>query len=394
MANRAWLAVAVSGTLVLTGCGGSDDTAPDAQSQSSGAGPAASQTVQIGHLANLTGPAASLGVPYKKGIDLCVDEINESGFVEGVAFEVLTEDTGSMPTNAVTIFNEFERDGVPVTVSDGISPIALAVGPLANDAEIVFLTGAGSGSPEEDFEFHLSDIKTQYDELGPYLVEEGGPRVAAIVGTDNPAFPVLTDNLQAGLQQAGGELVARESVEAGDTDFSSVLTNVRATNPDVVFISTLGDAAGNILAQMEQVGGFEDVLKTVQSGVSRVVADVAGPAAQGVVLRPAWSPGAPNSEDFVAAYKERYDGESPDTNSAFGCHSAWMIATAAKMAIADGVEITGEALRSRLPAASTSTEVEQNGLIPDLAIPAGGKATWPGVLSTFAESGDIEAVAS
>lgn len=386
MAKRGWLAAAVSAVLLLTAaCGGA------------GGGEGASgdeQVVQIGHLANLTGAAAALGQPYKQGIDLALEEIESEGFLDeaGVSLEILTEDTNSTPTNAVTIFNEFEREGVPVTVSDGISPIALAVGPLANESEIVFLNGAGSGTEEEDFEFHLSDIRTQYEELAPYLVSEGGPRVAAIVGTDNPALPVLVDNLESALAGAGGELVARESVEADDSDFSSVLTNVRETNPDVVFISTLADQAGNVLAQLDRAGGFDDVLKSVQSGVSRVVADVAGPAAQGVVLRPAWSPGAPNSEEFVAAYQEAYDGASPDTNSAFGYHSAWVIATAISMAVEDGEEITGEAIRSRIPDAADSPEVEENGLIPDLVIPADGSATWPGVLSTFNENGDIEAL--
>lgn len=386
MAKRGWLAAPVSAVLLLTAACGS-----------AGGGEGASgdeQVVQIGHLANLTGAASSLGVPYKQGIDLALEDIESEGFLDeaGVALEILTEDTGSTPTNAVTIFNEFERDGVPVTVSDGISPIALAVGPLANESEIVFLNGAGSGTEEEDFEFHLSDIQTQYEELAPYLVSEGGPRVAAIVATDNPALPVLTDNLESALAGAGGEMVTRESVGADDSAFSSVLTNVRETDPDVVFIATLADQAGNILAQMDQAGGFDDVLKSVQSGVSRVVADVAGPAAQGVVLRPAWSPGAPNSEEFVAAYQEAYDGESPDTNSAFGYHSAWVIATAIRMAVEDGEEITGEAIRSRIPDAADSPEVEENGLIPDLAIPADGAATWPGVLSTFNENGDIEAL--
>lgn len=392
MANRRWIAVLVSGALLVSvaGCGSDDDAASGAQ----GADGTAKETVKIGHLGNLTGAAASLGVPYKKGLDLGVAEINASGFLDNAQLQVLTEDTGSTPTNAVTIFNEFERDGIPVTVSDGISPLALAVGPLANETKTVFLTGAGSGTPAEDFEFHLSDVKTQYEQLGPYLAKEGGPRVAAIVGTDNPAFQVLTANLKSGLEKAGASIVATESIEAADTNFSSVLTNIKKANPDVVFISTLAPTAGNILAQMDKMGGFQDVLKTVQSGVSRVVSEVAGPAAQGVVLRPAWAPGAPGSEEFVAAYKKANNNELPDTNAAFGYQSAWVIATAVKMILQAGEKVTGESLRSRIPAASQSPDMKEHGIIPDLVIPASGATTWPGVLSTFGKSGDIEAITS
>lgn len=368
-----------------------DATADDGEDAADDTGE--TTVVQIGHLGNLTGGAASLGVPYSEGIQLAVEEINASGVVEGVTFELVTEDTGSDPTNAVTIFNQFVQDGIPVTVSDGISQIALAVGPVANDAEVAFVTGAGSGSPEEDFEFHLSDIATQYAELAPVLVEEGGPRVAAILGTDNPAFPLLTDNLEAGLDEAGGEMVLRESFEPGTTDFSAALTNVQAADPDVVFVVALADTAGNIIAQMQQVGGFDDVLVTVQSGIDRTVFDIAGPAAEGVILRPAYSAGTPGSEEFVDLYQQAYDA-LPDTNSAFGWDTAWMIATATQMALADGEEITGEALRSRIPAASTSAELDERGVIPDLEIEASGTTFWPGVPSTFNSDGDIVAVES
>jgi len=392
MANRGCLALLVSGAMVLAaaGCGGSDDDASPASSSGSSGG----KTVTIGHLANLTGAASSLGAPYKKGIDLALADIEADGFLKGVgaSLQIKTEDTGSTPTNAVTIFNEFERDGVAVTVSDGISPIALAIDPLANESKIPFITGAGSGTPDDDYEFHLSDVKTQYDELAPYLVSKGGPRVAAIVGTDNPAFPLLTANLKAGLEKSGGQIVATETVESGDTDFSSVLTNLQKADPDVVFISTLADQAGNVLAQMQQVGGFDGVLKTVQSGVSRVVADVAGAGATGVVLRPAWAPGAPGSEDFVTRYEAANSGDSPDTNAAFGYQSGWIIATAVKKALEGGGPVTGEALRPLIAEASTSAEVKQHGIIPDLVIPASGATTWPGVLSNFTASGNIEAV--
>lgn len=371
-----------------------EETADDepAEEEATDDAPVEEQVVQIGHLANITGPAASLGVPYTKGIELAVEQINASGYVEGVTFELLTEDTGSDPTNAVTIFNEFAAAGVPVAVSDGISPIALAIGPIANDEEITFITAAGSGSPEDDFEFHLSDIKTQYDEIGPYLVEEGGPRVAAILGTDNPAFPLLTDNMQAGVEAGGGEMVHRETFEPGTTDFSAALTNVSAADPDVVFVVALADTAGNIVAQMEQVGGFDDVLVSIQSGINRTVFDVAGSAAENVVFRPAFAAGVPGSEAFVEAYAEANDGELPDTNSAFGHDTAWIIATAVRMTLEDGEEITGEAIRARVPDASVSDEVAGNGVIPDMVLEASGVTTWPGVLSTFNSDGDIVAL--
>lgn len=350
------------------------------------------QVVQIGQLGNLTGPAASLGEPYTKGITLAVEQLNSSNYVDGVTFELLTEDTGSDPTQAVTIFNQFAQAGVPVTVSDGISPIALAVGPIANDEEIAFVTAAGSGSPEEDFEFHLSDITTQYQEIAPYLVENGGPRVATILGTDNPAFPVLTDMMEAGLEAAGGEMIHRESFEPGTTDFSTALTNVAAQDPDVVFVVALADTAGNIVAQMDQLGGFDDVLLTIQSGINRDVWDIAGSAAEEAVFRPAYAAGAPGSEDFVEGYSAANDGELPDTNSAFGYDTAYIIATAVQMALDEGLEVNGDSIRQFVPAASTSAELDEVGVIPELTINADGSTTWPGVLATFNSDGYIVAL--
>src|SRR5699024_10818282 len=51
-----------------------------------------------------------------------------------------------------------------------------------------------------------------------------------------------------------GDVVATESYVAGDTDFSSILTNIKSSNPDVIFIADYYTEAGTIIKQAREMG--------------------------------------------------------------------------------------------------------------------------------------------
>ena len=85
----------VSYTHLLTACGGGKSDAPAAGTQAAGSEAAGSEaagaegdTIKLGVIGPLTGPAATYGIAVQNGADLAVKEINAAGGVDGMMFEL------------------------------------------------------------------------------------------------------------------------------------------------------------------------------------------------------------------------------------------------------------------------------------------------------------------
>jgi hypothetical protein len=104
--------------------------------------PAASQgTIRIGEINSYKAQPAFLE-PYKKGMQLAVDEINASGGVNGRQLELITRDDNANPGDAVRLAEELvSREKVDVLTGSFLSHIGLALTDFAKQKKVFFLAG-------------------------------------------------------------------------------------------------------------------------------------------------------------------------------------------------------------------------------------------------------------
>jgi branched-chain amino acid transport system substrate-binding protein len=102
---------------------------------------AAQQTIKIGELNSYKAVPAFLD-PYKKGMQLAIDEINAKGGVLGKKLEVITRDDGANPGEAVRVAEELvTSEGVKILAGSFLSNIGLAVTNFAGQKHIFYLAG-------------------------------------------------------------------------------------------------------------------------------------------------------------------------------------------------------------------------------------------------------------
>src|ERR1700687_84147 len=101
-------------------------------------GPAsAQQTIRVGELNSYKAQPAFLE-PYKRGLDLAVEEINASGGVLGRKLELITRDDGGNPGDAVRVAEELiSREKVNVLMGTFASNVGLAVSNLAAQRKVL-----------------------------------------------------------------------------------------------------------------------------------------------------------------------------------------------------------------------------------------------------------------
>jgi ABC-type branched-subunit amino acid transport system substrate-binding protein len=346
----------------------------------------AAADVEVGLLGNLTGALSTTwGIPFKNGLNLALADAKKEGVLSGVTIELKTLDAGSEVTKAVTAFNQFAQQKVAVVISDASSPIGAAVGPLANDAKIVFLSGSGTPiENKEGYAFHFADLENPTRTMGKYLVEKGIKRPGAIVAADFPSFPILAEKTLTGEPI---KYVSVQNVTTKDSDFSAVITNLKKANIDGVVLSVLPSQAGNIIQQLSDSGLLQNVTVIGTISISEQTYAIAGKSAVGMVFPQQWARGAPKSAAFEAAYLKEY-GAKPSSLGGVGYQVGWIVAAAIADVAKSGKAVTGETVKAEIPAASISDVVNKYGVL-DLALDAKGDPTSMGALATFTPDGEI-----
>ncbi len=102
----------------------------------------AQRTIKIGDINSYKAMAANMG-PYRKGVDLAVEEVNAAGGVLGRKFEIVSRDDGANPGDAVRMADELRlKEQVDVLSGTILSHIGLAVADYAKQHRMFFLASA------------------------------------------------------------------------------------------------------------------------------------------------------------------------------------------------------------------------------------------------------------
>ena len=128
------LSLAAVMAMSLTACGGGKSDAPAAGTQAAGSEAAGSEaagaegdTIKLGVIGPLTGPAATYGIAVQNGADLAVKEINAAGGVDGMMFELKAEDDENDPEKTINAYNTLKDWGMQMLVGATTSKPCIAV---------------------------------------------------------------------------------------------------------------------------------------------------------------------------------------------------------------------------------------------------------------------------
>ncbi|MUK03362.1 ABC transporter substrate-binding protein [Vibrio cholerae] len=206
------------------------------------------EPLKIGSILPTTGTLAFLGPPEIAGVNLAIKEINEAGGVLGQDVSITHRDSGDTTTDIAT-------QSVTDLLSQNVSAIVGAASSGVSKTVINQITGAGvvqfspaNTSPEftdwDDkglyFRTAPSDV-LQGRTLGTYMMTCGAQTVGMITLNDSYGTG-LQSNIQETVEAAGGEVVANEMFNTGDSQFSSQVDAIAAAKPDAIVLISFDEA--------------------------------------------------------------------------------------------------------------------------------------------------------
>src|SRR3954470_2418191 len=153
---------------------------------------------------------------------------------------------------------------------------------------------------------------------------------AAILYDQTGAYSVgLNQEFAKGFVKLGGQIVSRETYQAGDQDFSAQLISIRASQPDVIFVPGYYTDIGNIAIQARRLG-IKAPLLGGDGWDSEKLGEIGGKSIDGSYYSNHYSQQDPNPrvQNFIRDYKNRFDNNTPDGLGALGYDAARVLCEA------------------------------------------------------------------
>lgn len=272
-------AIAATAVLALSGCaggvagGGSGDASSD--------GP-----IRLGMLAPFSGSESAFGPYMENGAQMAIDEINADGGIDGRQLELVTADDACDATSATAAANKLITDGIDVSVGGYCSGATLPTLSIFNDANVPMIIPAANSNKlvEADLPnvFLINGTGKQQALAALTYASQNGFTNIAVVDDNTDYSKDLANSVAAQAGEHGVTVALQESVNAGESDYSANVNKILGSGANFVYWTGYYQEGGLIASQLK-AAGYTGTFMVADGTVDAKFAEIAGPAAQGVL---------------------------------------------------------------------------------------------------------------
>ncbi|MDD3823228.1 MAG: ABC transporter substrate-binding protein [Sphaerochaetaceae bacterium] len=228
-------------------------------------------------------------------------------------------DNKSDKTEAVTAAQSLISSGASVIIGSYGSGVSIAAGDIFLDNQVPAI-GASCTNPQvtfgNDYYFRVCFLDPfQGTVMANYAWQEGAKKAAVITQLGDDYSSGLGNFFKRAFLQLGGNVVSEQQFQTNTTDFKSILTNIKAANPDVIFAPSSIATAPLIIKQARELGITAKIMAGDTWENSSIIEN-AGASAEGVVLSTFFDDADPATEEaakFITGFKSYLvENKQPD----------------------------------------------------------------------------------
>lgn len=334
------LCVLLAVSITVMGCGGS------------GKVDTSKSTYKIGAVLSLSGPAAPLGQPEQKALQMLQNELNSGAGVDGHKVEFIVEDDQSQPELAkAAITKLINQEGVSAVIGTSSTGATLAMVPVAQANKVPMVccaAGTAITNPVKAYVFRTPPTDSMaITKVLEYLKNQLKVKQIAILHDANAFGTGGADELTAKAPSYGIKVIASESYGSTDTDMTAQLTKIKGTPAQALVVWGTNPGPASIAKNMQQLGMTIPYIGSHGIANQKFI-QLAGPAANGVVfpagkmLIPASIPANSDWRKLVDKFYTNYKAANqanPDTFAGHGYDAGLIITNAMKTAGTDKTKL-------------------------------------------------------
>lgn len=356
-----------------------------------GAAPSHAKEIRIGLITPLSGDVKTFGESVRNSFLIAVEEANAKGGVAGMKIAWVVQDDKNDATEAANVANLLvNQHRVKAIVGSVTSKTSIPVSDIIQAGKVPTISPTATNpkvtvadGKRKDHMFRACFIDPfQGAVLAKFAQETLKKKSAAVLyDASNDYSKGIAEVFRDAFRKQGGSVAAFESYGKDDVDFSALLTKVKASGADVLFLPDYYNKVG-LIAKQAREKGVKAQLIGPDGWDSPDLVKIAGPAIEGGYFSNHYSPDdkRPEVVAWVKKYKEKH-GQVPDALGTLAYDATNMLLEAIRKAGSDDPKKIREALASMkdFQAVSGKSTMDRNGdCIKSAAILKieGGKQTF------------------
>jgi branched-chain amino acid transport system substrate-binding protein len=272
---------------------------------------AQAQNIKFAMVIPTTGPLTQYGDMVKEGVSTAVEQINAAGGINGKKIEVTTVDDACEPKQGPVAANRVVNSKIGYMIGPVCSGAAIAAAPIYDNEGVVVVTpSATSPALTEGKNYHhIFRTIGRDDQQGPsaakFIIEKAKPAKVAVLHDKQSYGQGIASSVRDELQKAKVNVALFEGINAGDSDYSAIITKLKSAGVDFVYYGGYHPEMGLLLRQASEQG-----LKVRMMGPEGVgnpeVNAIAGNAVEGMLVTlPADFATNPQNASIVKAFQDK-----------------------------------------------------------------------------------------
>jgi branched-chain amino acid transport system substrate-binding protein len=296
-----------------------------------------SSTINIALTAPITGDYAEYGLNFKRSVEMGIEELNAKGGLLGKKLALLAGDSKGDPKESANLAQKYTSDSTVVAqIGDFTSTCCLAAQPIYDRAGMVQLSPTASHT-----KFTVGSIWS-FSIVGAQIYEQ--PVMAdlaynklklkkvAILYINNDWGVDTQKYFKESFEKLGGKIVAIESFFQGEKDFNAVLTKLKQSSPDALYMALMYNDGATVSQQREKMGWTLPVLGPSSINSTQLI-QLGGTSVNGIYSNVQFFTKDPDPriQAFVTGFQKKY-GAIPNYFAALAYDSIYIMAESIKRA--------------------------------------------------------------
>jgi branched-chain amino acid transport system substrate-binding protein len=291
---------------------------------------AAKETIKVGAVLSVTGPAANLGGPEARTLEMLVEEANKKGGLAGHPIELLLKDSSASPEKAISLAKKLiEEDKVFAIIGPSTSGETLKIKGIAEEGKTLLLSCAAAEAivkPLAKWVFKTPQNDSHAARKILEHIKKAGLTKIGLVSSNTGFGKAGKEQVEKLAKEIGVDIVANEVYDKEATDLTAVVTKLKAAGVQAFINWSIEPAQAIVLKNARQIGLDVPIYQSHGFGNIQYV-KAAGPAAEGVIF-PAGRllvaeslPASHPQKALLMKYKKDYEAKYEEDVSTFGGHA-------------------------------------------------------------------------